>query len=186
MKIQNRIAGTNTVIHFIERPGVAPILVTLQALPLGFNDLMESRLPSPQPPLEFVKDASGGWVRDENDRAVTYGNTRDAKYRQALEEHRTLRLYFQLVHALAGDPSVQIDAKVDAFETTADYLRAVAREMKDFGFSDGEIYAMVAKVQKLNAGHVERVEHKAEGFLPGAPAPADGNCPTTAGAANAT
>lgn len=124
------------------------VTLTVYALPPTYADEAEEELPSPQPrKLGVSRDKKGRLDKDEMGRPVYDYDEDDEQYKRDLRAVKELQSIKMIVDAL--DPEeVSFEAKKDANPRL--YYEAVRREMTSFGFSIGDIVAIVKAVGRVS------------------------------------
>ena len=124
------------------------LTIEIQALPPDYDDTVESELPSPEAKrLGIEKDSKGKAVLDDQGRTVMRYDTEDADYKKAVSRNGKLQAIKMLVDGLAPD---QIDFEAELGEDAPAFYRAVLAELKAFGFSMGDLLAVVKKIGVLS------------------------------------
>ena len=105
MKIHGRSStqrGTKQIV--LERPESAggPLVLTIQALPLAFENTVLERLPTPSPPRVFVQKA-GKVLRYEDGRPVVEDDWKESGFRRRFQRVLTLQSIAFVYEGLKAD-----------------------------------------------------------------------------------
>ena len=116
--------------------GTGAIELKLQALPYGFDTELNAALPLP--------DAEGRAARDP----VPVGEEPGPGCKQAIARVNRLRGIYTIAKGLEADPNVAFDA--GRSEAAQPWCEAIEQELKDAGFSAGEVSQMLRFVLELS------------------------------------
>lgn len=125
------------------------IAFTLQALPPDWDESAEEELPSPKPPrLGFEMNKKGRVMMDTDGERIEKFNEDDPTYLAALRDHYKLLAVKMILDAIVpGQIEFSAATKDDGL---AEFYRSALVEMKQFGFSIGDIVALGKKVTNLS------------------------------------
>ena len=126
------------------------IELKFQALPYGFDAELDVALPLPQPEAAgLARDARGKVVRDPDaNHPVPLSKERGPGCKQAIARMNRLRGIYTIAKGLEADPRVTFEAgKSDSAER---WCEAIEQELRDAGFSAGEVSQMLQFVLELS------------------------------------
>ena len=151
------------IVHL--RNGDQPIEWEIQALPPDYDDTTEAELPSPIPPRLGV-ETKGPKERPVLDadtgRPLIKYNETDPDYRKLVRETNKLQaIKMFLDGSVAGQ--VEFDSQLDMSDARLHY-RAVLRELKEFGFSMGDVLTIVGRIATLSGLGEDEVKKAEAGF----------------------
>ena len=121
-------------------------------VPVGFHREYEAMFPKPQPPSTTINRAG-------KDPEVKK-NWDDPKYVALYEEWAFLEKFYTLYHCLAVDTSVSFESKADS----PDALRALVKEFKDAGFSEGDVGQIIEAINKATVISPKAIEEAKADF----------------------
>lgn len=173
MRISGRVLeGRNVTSVEIRRPDGA-LHLTVQALPLGFENRLAGRgVRRPVVPRRVARDSRGRVVRDESGQAVLIPDEGDADYQRQLEEFARRTVSLEVVEGLAADPSVRFEAKApDEGGDWAEYADSIYDEFAKAGFSDGDLLALVRAIHAASNLVADQLVAEQDVFFPDRPAP---------------
>ena len=152
MKLLNddRTSVRNVTQVILRRVGGYTVTLTVRALLPTYPEDAERELPSPVLPWkgEFVRDKRGKVEKNERGHPIKIHDDQDPKYLAELREVQQLQTVKMIVDAL--DPAeVQFTATRDGQDPQA-YYRAVRAELAAFGFSVGDLAALVRAVAEVS------------------------------------
>ena len=143
------------------------ITVLVQALPLGYNDIIGDRLPEPVPPLmDLARGHRGAVLRDEHGNAVVLYNEKDEAYVTALQHTSTLQTVAMVYKALELDDTIVWETTVEVLKPAcpADwkkFYQALAKEMEEARLNWGAVNTILKasnQLSGLDSAALERVE----------------------------
>ncbi len=148
------------------RNGDAPVEWQIQALPPDWDDTAEVELPSPMPPRLGV-ETSGPKNRPVTDpetgRPVIKYNETDPKYLKQVRETKKLQAVKMLIDGTVPG-QVVFDSQLDPADPKAHY-RAVLTELKEFGFSMGDLLTLVRRIGTISGIGEDEVKSAEAGFF---------------------
>lgn len=135
----------------IPRKNQESIRLKVFALPLGFRADYDRMNPAPRPPISTTV------INGKPNKVEDYT---DAKFLDAISEHRDLGIYYMLYLALSGDSEVQFTN----VPTDLNSLRLFRQELKDSGLSDGDIKIIVDTAMAAGNINTEDVDRAKKDF----------------------
>jgi hypothetical protein len=136
----------------IELPRVTgPIRLRVSAVSVGVRRDYDALYPKPNVPL-IITDGKNGRKQEEN--------WHDPAFRKALEEREYLQNIYIVYRVIAGDPNLSFDNKPD----TIDGLRAVAKELAESGFSEGDLLIILKEALRASNLSQDEIEKAKAGF----------------------
>lgn len=139
-----------TSIRLIEDYQLRPdMVIQIQAVPPDYDDQVESELPSPQPErLGVEKDANGKTILDDDKKPIIRYKEDDPEYmRKASRSGKLHAIYLMIEGIVPGQ--LEFQAERDPNDLPA-YYEAVLIELRDFGFSMGDLLKLVRTISKLS------------------------------------
>ena len=82
------------------------ITLTFEALPAGYNEIIQEELPDPKPPIRGFEVWKGKVLRDEDGRAIPKVDTDDVEYRKAVRLNNRRQSVAMIVRSLWADDAV--------------------------------------------------------------------------------
>lgn len=165
MKIAGKVPGLKIdTFKLVRGEDVFPI--RFRAMPIGLYEMVEKALGGPpRAPIKgFIKDGHGGFLRDENNRPVQDINESDPAYREATAAHGWL-LNAAMIYHCVDDPDVTFATEDPGDDKRSRaFYEAVLEEMREAGFSAGDIGNMVQFVSSLSEITPERIKETKESF----------------------
>lgn len=132
-----------------EESGLEPITLTIYALPPTYADEAEAEIPSPNPPFKGLsRNKKGRLDKDDQGRPIKLYDEQDPGYVKESQVVKQLQSVKMVVDAL--------DLKEANFETQKegmdpkDYYTAIRQEMKDYGFSIGDLVKLIEAVAAVS------------------------------------
>ena len=161
MRLTNYDVGSiRQVEDFQLRPDMT---IQIQALSADYDDMVESELPSPQPErLGVEKDGKGNPVLDADQKPIIRYKDDDPDYLKAASQNGKLHAIYLLVEGIVPG-QLEFEAQKDPDNRRA-YYEAVLVELKDFGFSMGDLLKVVRAVSKLSGITEEDIKVAEKGF----------------------
>lgn len=158
--------GLDQGVLTMERRNGASFDLTFTALPIGFTEEMEKELPPPSPPREgFCRDHRGRFIKDNQGRPVPFYDKENPDYLQKCKVINRLQTTSFLVKALENDPNISWEARREEMKNTQEYYEKLYQEIKEFGFSAGELTNMLNYVLELSKLGGTDIEEAREDFL---------------------
>lgn len=141
------------------------IFLDVVALPPDYPEDVEREIPSPTPPrLGIEKDEDGKPIFDpETGRPVVRYNEADADFQRKRQRAQTLQTVKYAVDALK-EGQIEFEADTRDLEG-AEYYEAVLREMREYGFSLGDVAKLCASAQRVSGLSEDEIEKATEGFF---------------------
>ena len=127
------------------RPGM---MIQIQALAPDYDDTVEIELPSPQPERLGVEKENGKTVLDDNQKPIIRYKDDDPEYLKASSRMGKLHAIYLMVQGIVPG-QLAFEAKRDPEKTQAFY-EAVLIELREFGFSMGDLLGLVRAISKLS------------------------------------
>ena len=141
-----------------------PIILQVQALPLGYEEEAEKLFPSPTPPLTYAEDRRGKIMRDPATRKpITIRNLEDPDYKVAVRATSRLQMMFFVHAALKNDPNLEFESIEDEDPKTR--FTSLFQEFQAAGFSVGDLRLIVDTVMELSNLRGEDIQEAKEAFL---------------------
>lgn len=132
MKFRGNALNIREVVEVTIPRSTESLTFKVSAIPLGLHREYETIVPRPLPPFEMRNKVGAAPEKIEN--------FDDPKFIEQYEQYRHLRNIFIVYTVLKADDSV-------AFEnvaTNASSLLLVERELRDAGFSDGDLALIIS------------------------------------------
>ena len=127
------------------RPGMK---IQIQALAPDYDDTVEIELPSPQPErLGVEKDGKGNPVLDSDNKPIIRYKDDDPEYLKAASRMGKLHAIYLLVQGVVPG-QLAFEAKRDG--DLPAYYHQVLIELREFGFSMGDLLGLVKAISKLS------------------------------------
>ena len=123
--------------------------IQIQALPPDYDDAVEAELPSPQPGrLGVEKDENGKVILDENQKPIIRYEDDDPAHIKAANENGKLHAIYLLVKGLVPG-QIEFETERDP-DKPREFYKAIMGELRDFGFSMGDLLKFVRAISKLS------------------------------------
>lgn len=171
MRIEGFEPGQVSTVVVLRRPGGRDLQLTVTALPIGYDEELERGLPNPVPPVRGpLRDERGSLLREAG-RPVPFYDTFDPKYQAERRQAMRRRMTLMIREALRGDSQVQWETPEEkGGRSDADYADALYAEMRAFGFTEGDLAALIgAVVQASSLTEEELAKGREQFFRPGTP-----------------
>jgi len=146
------------------------LVLTVSALPLGFDDSQDELFPDPVAPKRLVRDGKGNVLRDgtKENRALFEPDFTNPEYRAqaTLQDRRKMVLLVYM--ALRNDPTVEFET-TDRFkleEQPNQFCDSLWREMQEAGITMGDIGIIQAAALLVSNIDKERIKEVRASFLP--------------------
>ncbi len=147
------------------RNGDQPIEWEICALPPDYDDTSEAELSTPMPRrlgIETSGPKNRPVIDPETGRAVIKYDDQDIGYLKELRETKKLQVVKMLVDGSAPG-QVQFESQLDPADPKAHY-RAVLQELKEFGFSMGDLLTIINRIGTLSNLGEDEVKSAEAGF----------------------
>ena len=153
------------------------VSLRLRALPLGFEQTIAERIPSPSPPIGgalYGKD--GKPIRDpQTNKIVPWYNEKDSNFVKAQSEANRLEMAAMIHMAVEGDESIHFDTPCTCDRKSSPqewklFYEGIFRELRDFGFSPGDMLEVVREIMRISRLDEASLEEARKGFLKAAAA----------------
>ena len=134
----------------LKRASDKALTLTVRALSPTYPEDAERELPSPVAPFrgEYIRDKRGRIEKDERGQPIRVLDEQDPKYLADVRETQQLQTVKMIVDAL--DPAeVQFTISRDGIDPKT-YYQAVRQEFTAFGFSIGDLAALVRAVAEVS------------------------------------
>lgn len=125
----------------------------IQAIPLGFGDVLDRELPEPQPQVETTHSKGKTESRVLRD---------DPGYLKAVARNAELRGALVIREALRADPLLTFDS--DSLPTAKDRAEGILRELNEAGLSAGDTRILSDQVDALSNLTPEAVREATKRF----------------------
>jgi len=125
----------------------------IQAIPLGFGEMLDRELPDPQPQVRTVHSKG---------RTETEVLREEPGYLKAVARNAELRGALVIREALRADPSLTFDS--DSLPTAKERAEGVLRELNEAGLSAGDTRILSDQVDALSNLTHEAVREAAKRF----------------------
>jgi len=153
----------------LPRPDGEDLVLTVEALPLGYEEKVAAELPAPRAPRKLVQ-RNGRWVKGADGRPLHEVDEGDPDYLAAARRVARLQAVAFLVRGLAADPSVEWEADPELRDRdTEGYYETIHGELQEAGLTTGDVKALLDAILELSGARAEAVEEAREAFLPEAP-----------------
>ena len=140
------VTSIRQVEDFYLRPDMP---IQIQALPPDYDDQVEAELPSPQPErLGMEKDSKDRVILDENQKPLVRYKDDDPDYLKAVSQNGKLHAIYLMVEGIVPG-QIQFEAQKDP-DNPREFYKAVMGELRDFGFSMGDLLKLVRAISKLS------------------------------------
>jgi hypothetical protein len=153
------------------------VTLKLKALPLGFEQTIAERIPAPSPPIGgalYGKD--GKPIKDpQTGKIVPWFNEKEPAFIKAQAEANRLEMAAMIHMAVEGDENIRFDTPWTC-QVTSDpkewrtFYEGIFRELRDFGFSPGDMLTVVEEMMRLSRLDPASIEEAKKGFLRAVPA----------------
>jgi hypothetical protein len=164
MRIEGAAGGVLTSTVVLARPS-GDLKLTLAALPLGYEEELDKLLPVPRPPFKGpMRDEQGKMLREGN-RVVPFYDEQEVGYVAARALASRRRMTLMLKQALSADPSVTWETHRDQCGSEADYADRLYAELREFGFSQGDLVRLIKAVVETSTLTEEELSEGREGFF---------------------
>jgi hypothetical protein len=141
--------------------------VTIQALPLSFQEELDRLLPIPKPRLTPALDSNGRPIRDENRQVIPVPDVADLRFIREERHVSSLRMAAAVHKALEADPNVRWEAAREAFRKPEDFYDAVLKELYATGMSVGDLLGISGEIRNLGERVGEDLDRARQGFSQG-------------------
>ena len=142
---QHDVTSIRQIEDYELRPGM---MIQIQALPPDYDDEVESELPSPQPErLGVEKDKKGNPVLDSDNKPIIRYKDDDPEYMKASSRNGKLHAIYLMVQGLVPG-QIEFTAQKDG--DLPAYYHSVLIELREFGFSMGDLLGLVRAISKLS------------------------------------
>ena len=118
--------------------------IEIEPLPPDWDETVELRLPEPQPRILGPEMDKKGRPVFHDGAAILRYDTADSKYRKAKARHQKRQTILMLLDSIKPG-QVEFTAPLEGVETKV-YCDAVLAEMKEFGFSMGDLLQFVKEI----------------------------------------
>jgi len=153
----------------IPRGDADPIILKVQALPLGHEEHAEKLFPSPTAPLQYAEDKRGKVMRDPaTKKPITVRNLEDPDYKAAVRATSRLQMMYFVHEALKADETVEWDTPET--DDPKEFYEALFKELTLAGFSVGDLRLIIDTVMELSNLKGEDIQEAKEAFLSQEPA----------------
>jgi hypothetical protein len=158
--------GLDQGVLTIQRRNGATFDLTFTALPIGFTDEMEKELVPPSPPREgFCRDHRGRFIKDNQGRPVPFYDKENPEYLQQCKTINRLQTTAFLAKALENDQNISWEARREDTKSMKEYYEKIYQEIRDFGFSAGELTDMINYVLEISKLGGTDIDEAREDFL---------------------
>jgi hypothetical protein len=146
--------------EFMLRPDMT---IQIQALPPDYDDQVEAELPSPQPErLGVEKDAKGNPILDSENKPIIRYKDDDLEHLKAASRMGKLHAIYLMVEGIVpGQIEFQVQKDPDKREA---FYEAILVELREFGFSMGDLLKIVKAISKLSGISAEDIKAAEAGF----------------------
>ena len=151
--LQSRATGAVV----IPRPAGDPITLAIKALPLGWLEEVDRRLPEPEGRVKFARDERGKLLRDNEGKYVTVPDTRP-EYRQAVKRNNRLQTVAVIERALVDGGDVTFETQQRDAGAWCDYYESIHAELEAAGLSLGDIDLICTEVLRVSNMDEEALE----------------------------
>ena len=169
MKIAGQEAAPEKLSKTIILPKKKPLELTIQSLPLCFEEQVDAWIPTPRPAKKYVtKKGSATVLRDPSTgQYVTEDDITDAHIallkktimlKGVAMVHEGLRLAAKLGQIEWTTPEVTDDDKKAAF------YESIFNEMKAANFTTGDLRLLMAEINEISSKKTEALEESRESF----------------------
>lgn len=147
-------------------PGDPPVLVTITALPFGFDETMENLLPSPVAPEKPIKDpvTNKYKVKPGTVQLVMAVDEKDPEYLSATKRQTRRQCAFIIYYGLKEDKDWHWDTALKE-EEGAKFFEALYIELKVAKIGAGYIINLVQEIMKLSGVSDEQIDSVKMRFL---------------------
>lgn len=170
-----KIAGQNlglraskaVILDRLEARG-GPLSLTIQALPLGFEELVNGRLPAPRPPVIFMRKEDGKAARKPDGTPIREEDFRDVNFQKKVTRVAVLSSVAFFYEGLKADKSVSWgtpEPKGDE-ENWEEFYSAIHSELVAANFTLGEFKKIADEIQVLSGVKEGEIASAREHFLP--------------------
>jgi hypothetical protein len=137
--------------------------IQIQALPPDYDDQVEAELPSPQPErLGVEKDAKGNPILDSENKPIIRYKDDDLEHLKAASRMGKLHAIYLMVEGIVpGQIEFQVQKDPDKREA---FYEAILVELREFGFSMGDLLKIVKAISKLSGISAEDIKAAEAGF----------------------
>ena len=123
---------------------IPELRIEIEPLPPDWDETVELRLPEPQPQVLGPQMDKKGRPIFHDGQPVLHYNTNDPEYRKAKARHQKRQTILMLLDSIKPG-QVEFSAPSEGVETKV-YCDAVLAEMKEFGFSMGDLLQFVKEI----------------------------------------
>lgn len=171
MKIGGKVLTSrvtkNVTIRNGDDNGAEPLVVTISAMPLGIEERAMKLFPLPEPPIKFAQNKAGLVLRDsKTGKPIKHKDDTDQEYLTLLRKQSWCHALFYFYHAVKNDPEIEFDvsSRNDISENDAAFYAEIEKELREAGFTTGEINHVMRAAMDLSTVRAADVEEEAELF----------------------
>lgn len=165
MKIGERTDFLETKTHEI----IEGVFITINGLPLGFDEQIEEDIPSPVPPNKPLISSDGQIIyRNRKQKIVeTEPDTDNISYKAACKIANRRQSAWTVLNGTRTDSSLVWAAKKESFSTIGEFYQAIYDEIIASGFGAGKILQLVMAIQSISGMSKDQIERAKQAFLSG-------------------
>lgn len=171
MKIKGTVLNPqpNRETVYIPR-GEQILTLVVSGYPLGFSEDMQEKFPKPPVPKGFAKaqgrkGKAGKVLRDPaTKKAILIDDYENVEYVKACAERGVRLAMWNLYYALAADPNIEFDAKLED-SAPEEFADSIYEEVKAAGFTMGEVEFIIDKAYELSSLTSQKVMEARDSFL---------------------
>lgn len=165
MKFKGKKASVSTAGKVnLPRPNGEDIEFEIEALPLGYDEVLDKMFPPPTPPSEITMTRAGKIVRDENGKPVRDYNYDDPKYRSEVQTQANCRMMYMVEQAIRNQKDWQFETKREDGMSDEKFYLSLFDEIKESGFSPGDLSILVSGILRVSNMSKEALEEARSDF----------------------
>ena len=172
MQLGSRTSAIAQSTVTIPKPGKNnDVTFKIQALPIGFDDLLAKELPEPSinklcDLLGYMKDPVSGKFLKENGKPIREYDLETPKYKKEVKRKNGLQLVAMVYHAIKDvNPDLKFSTKEEETKDKAAFYDSIKEEFAEFGLSTGDVVIAVNAITKISNLSQDAIEEAKEDFL---------------------
>jgi hypothetical protein len=164
-----KIGDRDSFVETAEYELLDDVTVTINGLPLGFDEQMEDDIPSPVAPQIPVRNKDGHFVYKNKQKKIceTEPDENDPKYKAESRAANRCQAAWIVYNGTSQDTKLKWAAQVESFGSPYDFYDAIYKEMVSSGIGAGKILQLTLAIQALSGMSQAQIDRAKEVFLSG-------------------
>lgn len=161
-----KIGGREEFLETAQYELLPDVILTINSLPFGFDEMMERELPSPRPPKKPKTDGMGNPVYlDKAKKIMATAEDREDPDFVAKEKAQSRRQSaFMIYHGTKHDKQLEWDVDREGVKPEKFY-QAIYDELVNADIGAGRILGLVKAIMELSGMTKEKMDRVADTFL---------------------